>query len=1007
MSLPTVSNQPGDLPIATPALATPSSKEAAALPSEKSAALQKSEAIRQRIFDRIKEARESNPKELHSTLMDQISREDDRGNTKGRLLLKATSDSLLDARQRIADRYKVPLERIAPFPLQRTSKGRNPNAKIATHIYLPYEMVKSEIQEKQNLALDTKAWMAHFNQLIAFVHASLQGTSLATANGYIQEFAKEFNNIKIIERTNPVRSKELLFIAAHKLIDRIDLLLSEQEFDFHQSPECLAFLQLVANIDTLTKVEPNPLYKKREVIERLRLYASALTFVSDEELAAKAAIPSEEDAKDAQDKFKNFNVHQQAALDGLNHIIQTLSTSQASYVEKSVLDNSIQKLPKKAFIKQVAKEPKYLQQDLQHRINRYINQLTAYISKAEISAPHVYQMNTSALEDITDDAMEKAILYLPRSKLERAYAQKRPRAPNPFKDLSNFYLKDDIIKAFNKKEISTDRFKSCPYFISEKDLLVLVSDISAFKANSLLLLKDLTQCVRVDSENLDQIFKAYPLEVQFIDDAIDKTDRVMEGHSVFFLKMGLENVRELLAQELFHPLGYLAHYIIPKFTFKMENISIAGETNPTVLASWQVKGSSPDKEILKKFYAIYKQSFQRKRLESKLAEKDSIRNKLVDAQQQYAQQLNINAPEDEIEKTKAQIKELGAKWVAFASYEERLKTLPTNDQIYIELSSQIASTDPRGIYSLMAIGIIDLLFGSIDSHRNQFIIDEEHGTYRHLDFARYFLHSPLYSQENQTFFPIRTFSLSHPFAHIPLPDDLVKLILSLDATSICTEWKHRGLLDNDTTTYAYLTEIVLRIDRATPKLDELFTTYTKRWEAELRTYCLQCLKKKDGISDAKQMESVKDATVVDLLKICKADVVTFFKDKLALEVVPAMAKADLEAVGHFKSNFEALQRLLKTTKAVTLVQVFLCFYGDLEPFIDAVGCMEEDPYGSYCFKDDKYRSLEDIIEQTKKFPEWFTETDTNKLRQLLAEMKSNKWKYTNFNILFNKAAAEI
>lgn len=213
----------------------------------------------------------------------------------------------------------------------------------------------------------------------------------------------------------------------------------------------------------------------------------------------------------------------------------------------------------------------------------------------------------------------------------------------------------------------------------------------------------------------------------FLED-LSQLNRTNDSLPAIAFKIGLENKRELLALRLLKHLG-LDLYLLPKEEVNLK-IKIKPHVNPTGLASEWLEGPLfPDDEW-------------------KIAWKD-----LMEIKKEFASAEDQHLPEDQIHLLKEKVKSAEAK-VLSLDYAPNIQHL----------------------------ALIDALFGSADSHQEQYKKDPASQRLFNFDFSRILFPSEFnrFPENNLITVNFRSIFLDHPAVYEKMDEDLIHRIQKID-----------------------------------------------------------------------------------------------------------------------------------------------------------------------------------------------------------------------------------
>lgn len=247
-----------------------------------------------------------------------------------------------------------------------------------------------------------------------------------------------------------------------------------------------------------------------------------------------------------------------------------------------------------------------------------------------------------------------------------------------------------------------------------------------------------------------------------------------------------------------------------KYRRAFNNVIIDKTHNPKCLVSRWIDGRLPENQIdahirtkqilelakYKNGKPDYIQELERKQLKET---RDLVY--LYDVREiQTLYKKLIQDNEAEIKQNDALMAQAKDKAKAAEFFKENQRLLKMRDKLQDEIQDHFwhATTLARTWKSAQMVALIDLLFGSMDSHSGQFLRDED-GFIRNIDFARFGFPGDAYTSVNATgetevHAALRSYLLDHPAAFEPLDPDLVELIKEWDLAAIQQEFQDKDLL---------------------------------------------------------------------------------------------------------------------------------------------------------------------------------------------------------------------
>ena len=236
-----------------------------------------------------------------------------------------------------------------------------------------------------------------------------------------------------------------------------------------------------------------------------------------------------------------------------------------------------------------------------------------------------------------------------------------------------------------------------------------------------------------------------------------------------------------------------------------------------------------------------------------------------------------------------------------------------------------------GIKSISKLFLLDMVFGSSDSHIRQYKKGED-GEFYNFDFARCLAPFPAHRNKGMCFFNLRSEFLDHPLMEEPLvtgsrfAEDLQAVkdqVLSWDIDKIESEWKEQGLIGDP----AYFEERGQKM--AALESDAALIRLPLTSENEIRSYCQKWgIEFPEGISE---LHVLKNA----VLKLLSAQMETLKEE--------CWSKVHPQTIQEWKTRVANLQNYYRNSEKPTLKAAWFAYYPETAPFVKALEVLDKSP----------------------------------------------------------------
>jgi hypothetical protein len=384
----------------------------------------------------------------------------------------------------------------------------------------------------------------------------------------------------------------------------------------------------------------------------------------------------------------------------------------------------------------------------------------------------------------------------------------------------------------------------------------------------------------------------------------------------FAYKLGLENKREILAGKLLRDLG-LDQYVIKKEEVQLKDAKIEEVESPEgIVSEWLID-----------------------------AEEIS-----TDDWENYWKALHTlnNIPE-------GFTPERGAALKAVADAEVKL----------LKMS--------KAKKSIQSQAIIDMLFLTYDSHLKQYLL--QNGEAYNFDFARFLSPGIAFLKEGETFIPLRSALIDHPFSKEPMSEEKIQEIKDWNLDQLEKNWRKNNLIGD-------------------PAFFELKTKELK----EIEEYKLLASENKAKFNDLKEIAKKHSIPYIINGNVREDDeIIQDIQNKIRKE---CFSQIHPKAFKDFKERIAILKDYVANANDPSPWQAFKLMYPLYQPFIDVLTRIDENnPCTSIGHEFSQVwstpRSLESIIEAAKKNPQ-VSPNEVQAMEKALAELKKQAFDASEF-----------